>query len=268
MKTYFRALLSCALLGSTGLLHAADPYADQVISYTPGTGFNTSYENTNAALGAPLSSATISAPPFTTSDIVGVGNGGQLTLAFNTPILNSPAGHASGMDFTIFGNDFFTFSSSAISGVFNHTGLSVWVSQDNITYYQLAAPYGADDYYPTQGDGDPSLPINPLFTVATFIGQTTAQALSLYNGSAGGASYSISWAEDSGGHPVDLPSISYIQIQGTSGFGYVDAVARVQDAPEPASGGLLLAGLGSLLGHRHRRAHRQSADPASSTTRS
>lgn len=253
MKHYLGALVLGALVCPAGLLHATDPYADQVISYTPGTGANASYQNTSAALGAPLSSATIMAPPFATTDIVGVGNGGQLTLGFNTPILNSPSGHAGGMDFTIFGNDFFTLSGSTISGVFDHTGLTVWVSQDNITYYQLAAPYGADDYYPTAGSGDPSLPINPSFTLSTFVGQTSAQALSLYNGSAGGASYSISWAEDSGGHPVNLSSVSYIQIQGTSGFGYVDAISRVQDVPEPLSGGLLLTGFGLILSRRRHR---------------
>lgn len=253
MKNYLGALTLGAVVCPAGLLCAADPYADQIISYTPGTGINTSYEITGSALGAPLASATILAPPFSTSDIVGVGNGGQLTLAFDTPILNSPTGHAGGMDFTIFGNEFFTISGTAISGVFNHTGLTVWVSQDNITYYQLVAPYGADDYYPTQGNGDPSLPVNPAFTLSTFVGQTSSQALSLYNGSAGGASYSISWAEDAGGQPVNLSSISYIQIQGTSGFGYVDAVSRVQDIPEPFSGGLLLTGLGLVLSRRRHR---------------
>jgi len=253
MKTYLRALTLGAFLCPAGLLDAADPYADQVIGYTPGTGINTAFENSNSALGAPLSSATITAPPFSSSDLVGVGNGGQLTLEFNTPILNNPAGHAGGLDFTIFGNEFFTLSSSGINGVFSHPGLTVWVSQDNVTYYQLGAPYGADDYYPTQGNGDPSLPINSALSLSSFTGQTTGQALSLYNGSAGGASYSISWAEDTGGHSVNLPSISYVQIQGTSGFGYVDAVSRVQDIPEPVSGGLLFAGLGvGLLRRRHR----------------
>lgn len=264
MKTYLRALTLGACFSPAGLFGAADPYADQVTSYTPGTGINTSFENSSSALGAPLSTATIMAPPFASSDIVGVGNGGQLTLQFNTPILNNSAGHAGGFDFTIFGNDFFTLSGSTIGGVFNHTGLTVWVSQDNVTYYQLAAPYGADDYYPTQGNGDPSLPIDPSLSLSSFIGQTSSQAQSLYNGSAGGASYSVAWAEDAGGNPVSLPSISYIQIQGTSGFGYVDAVSRVQDIPEPVSGGLLLAGLGVVLSRRRRRHPSLPAASASS----
>jgi hypothetical protein len=267
MKTYLGALTLGAFLSPAGLLHASDPYADQVISYAPGTGINTSFENSSAALGAPFSTATITAPAFSTSSIVGVGNGGQLTLAFNEPILNDPAGHAGGMDFTIFGNEFFTLSGSTIGGIFNHTGLTVWVSQDNITYYQLAAPYSADDYFPTQGSGDPSLPVNSSLTLSSFTGQTTAQALSLYNGSAGGASYSISWAQDAGGQPVNLPSVSYIQIQGTSGFGYVDSVSRVQDIPEPASAWMAVTGVG-LLAFRRRGMQRKQTLSLSNKPRS
>jgi len=241
------ALLLGAFSILFGIAQAGDPFADQVISYTPGTGINTSYETPSVALGAPASAATITSPPFQNTDIVGVGNGGELTAAFNTPITNNPAGHAGGMDFTIFGNEFFTLSGSTISGIFNHTGLTVWVSQDNVSYYQLAAPYGADDYYPTQGSGDASVPVNPSLSLSSFTGQTTAQALSLYNGSAGGASYAISWAEDSGGHAVNLPSISYIQVQGTSGAGYIDGFSRVADAPEPAGTGLIVAGIGTLF---------------------
>jgi hypothetical protein len=250
MKNHISALFLGALLAPLGVVHAQDNFADQVISYSAGTGINSSFETASAALGMPVSSATITAPPFLNTDLVGVGNGGQLTLAFNTPITNNSAGHAGGMDFTIFGNEFFTISGSTISGIFNHPGLTVWVSQDNVTYYELAAPHGADDLYPTEGSGNAFLPVNPSLTLASFTGQTSAQALSLYNGSAGGASYSISWAEDGGGNAVNLPSISYVKVEGTSGFGYVDAISRVQDVPEPSGAGLVLAGVGMLLGRR------------------
>ena len=182
---------------------------------------------------------------------MGVGNGGALTVQFNTPITNDPADHAGGFDFTIFGNEFFTISGGTISGVFNHTGLSVWVSEDDVTFYQLVAPggaaHGADDLFPTEGSGNPALPLSGSLSLASFTGQTTAQALSLYNGSAGGASYSISWAEDGNGNAVDLPSISYVEIEGSGGFGYVDSVARVEAIPEPSDIALFLSGMGALL---------------------
>jgi len=243
-----KILAVCSLvLAAAFTVRADDPYADTVVSYVPGTGINTSFENSSAALGAPASSATITAPAFSNTNIVGVGNGGELTVEFSVPIPNDPVDQASGMAFTIFGNDFFTLGSGKISGVFDHPGLSVWVSQDNVNYYQLAAPYGADSAFPTAGSGNAALPVNTTLTLSNFTGQTQAQALSLYNGSAGGASYSLSWAEDSNGDPVDLSSISYIEIEGTSGFGYVDSIARVEAIPEPSSIALLLTGAAGLF---------------------
>jgi len=250
MKKTILAILWSGLSIPLGIIHAQDPFADQVVSYTPGTGINASYVLPNSALGAPASAATITVPAFQNTDIVGVGTGGQLTVAFNTPITNNPAGHLGGMDFTIFGNEFFVLSGSTISGVFNHTGLTVWVSQDNVTYYQLVAPYGADDYYPTQANGDPSVPIGASLSIGQFTGQTITQALSLYNGSAGGASYSLSWTQDANGNPVSLPSISYIKIVGTSGFGYVDAVSRVGNVtsvPTPGGAALFFVATGVVL---------------------
>jgi hypothetical protein len=241
------AVALCGLLSlglaATGTLRANDPFADEVISYIPGTGQNTSFENSSSALGAPTSSASITAPPFSNTQIVGIGNGGELTVEFNTPILDDPADHAGGMDFTIFGNEFFTLGSSGISGIFDHTGLTVWVSQDNVTYYELDSSVGADDLFPSEGSGDPGLPVNPTFTLNSFIGMSTSQALSLYDGSAGGASYSISSAEDASGDPVDLSSISYVRIEGSGGFGYVDAIARVESVPEPGTYALAICGL-------------------------
>jgi hypothetical protein len=249
-----KSLAVCSLLLAAALVaRAENPYADSVVIYTAGTGINSAYVTASAALGGPTVAATITAPAFSKNDIVGVGNGGQLTLGFSTPITNDPAGHAGGMDFTIFGNEFFTFTGGGISGVFNHTGLTVSVSQDNLTYYLLDAPYGADDYYPTQGNGNPFLPVNPSLTLASFQGKTSAQALTLYNGSSGGASYSLSWAEDTNGNHVDLTSVSYIRIEGTAGFGYIDSVARVQAIPEPSSLALMGFGIGFLLIHQRRR---------------
>jgi hypothetical protein len=235
------AIVCGLILAAVGSSRADDPFADTVVSYVPGTGENTAYEDSAAALGAPSSGAAITAPAYSDTQLVGIGNGGELTVEFDSPIVNDPSGHADGMDFTIFGNEFFVLGSGGITGIYNHPGLTVWVSADNITYYQLDAPTGADDLYPTEGSGDPGLPVNPAFTLSSFVGLTATQALALYNGSAGGASYSISWAENAEGDPVDLPSISYIKVEGSGGYGYVDAFARVEDVPEPGAAGLVVA---------------------------
>jgi hypothetical protein len=250
-------LFTLLLTSDSFRLFAQDSYADSVVSYVSGTGISPSYTNSSAALGAPDFSATITAPAYGNTNILGVGDGGELTVAFNTPITNDPSGHADGMDFTIFGNQFFTLSGTNISGIYDHPGLTVWVSQDEVNFYQLVAPdglpHGADDLYPTEGGENPFLPVNPSLSLTNFVGQSVPEALSLYNGSAGGASYSISWAENSNGAAVDLSSISYIMVEGTSGYGYVDAISRVEDVPEPSENALLLTGAGALIFYRTRR---------------
>ena len=242
-----KIIAACGLLVSTALIaHGQDNYADSVVSYAPGTGIDTNYETSSAALGAPTTGSdrgrpySIDYPAYQTSQIVGVGVSGALTVQFDTPITNGPADHADGMDFTIFGNEFL----SGTSGTYDHPGLTVWVSEYGTNYYQLSVPggYGADDSFPTNQGGNPFLPVNPSLTSSSFVGLTEAQALSDYNGSGGGASFSISWAVDSLGDPIYLPSVSYIQIQGSSGYGYVDAISRVETVPEPAAVALLVAG--------------------------
>jgi len=251
------------LLGVALIARAQDNYADSVVSYVPGTGFNTLYESSTNALGAPTSSATITAPAFTVAQIVGIGSGGELTVGFNTPITNDPTDHAGGMDFTIFGNEFFALGGSGISGIYDHTGLTVWVSQDGANFYQLIAPdglaHGADDLYPTAGSGNPLLPMSSSLSLSNFTGLTSAQALSLYDGSAGGSSYSISWAEDQNGNAVNLPSISYIEMEGSSGYGYVDAISRVETVPEPSTAAMFLIGAGAVLSSLKRQRPRTSA---------
>ena len=255
-----KSLAACGFLIAVSLAaRAQDPYADSVVSYVTGTGagFQPAYDNSSVALGAPASAAVITAPAYGSSEILGVGENGELTIQFDTPITNDPTGHADGMDFTIFGNQFFVLGSGGVlSGIYDHTGLTVWVSQDDVNFFQLIAPdgqpHGADDLYPTEGSGNPFLPVNPSLSLSNFVGQSSANALSLYDGSAGGSSYSISWAQDASGAPADLPSISYIKIEGTSGYGYIDAISRVESVPEPAGAALILLGASGLFFMRRR----------------
>jgi hypothetical protein len=243
-----KAIAMCGLLLAVffSAAQASDPYADTVVSYTTGSGgINTAYNNSSAALGGVTSYATVVYPAWKATDIVGVGLGGELTLGFNEPILND-ANNPYGLDFTIFGNSFFVLSSGTYSGLYNHTGLTVWVSTDNLTYYLLQTTLGADDQFPTQATGDPTVPLDPSLTTAAFLGLTSKTGgPDLYAGSAGGASYDISWAVDSQGNAVTLASISYVRIEGTSGYGYIDAIAAVAAVPEPSTCAMFLIGAGA-----------------------
>src|SRR5215475_2810196 len=196
-------------------------FADSVVSYTSGTGVSPTYTDPTHALGSPTvfigyQNADPFNPPYQATDLVSVGAGGSLTLAFNSPILNSPT-HPFGMDFIIFGNTGFieNFSTGTTDGSLlgNNTGATrVWVSADNLTYYQLnpALTPTVDGLFPTDAAGAAYQPINPALTSSSFAGLDLAGIRSLYNGSGGGTGYDISWAQDGGGQSVFLPSISFV----------------------------------------------------------
>lgn len=231
-------------------------YASAVLSYTPGSGVNTSFENSSAALGAPALGAAVTpfAPPFSSSQIVGVGAGGEITLQMSSPIVNNPS-DPYGLNFILFGNSFFQEGSSkTVTGLFDHNPtMTVQVSADDSTWYALnpaLAPEGGT-LYPTSGGGNPQVPVNPALTLNSFIGQNLAGINSLYNGSAGGTGYNLAWAQDANGNSVNLTSVNYVQVDVQSGLLYLDAVSEVSAVPEPKVWMLILLGIGGLwLGSR------------------
>jgi hypothetical protein len=215
-------------------------FASGVISYNPGSGFSPNFTNSTAALGAPASGSGITpfAPPFSTSQIVSIGAGGSLTLQFNAPILNNPA-DPYGIDMMIFGNSFFVVTSgsgsSAITSgaIFTSTvSTRVEVSADGSTWFTLdpgLAP-NVGTLFPTDGSGNPFVPVNPALTSADFNGLNLSGIRSLYAGSAGGAGFDLSWARDGDGNPVDVQSASFLRIDVLSGRTQIDAISVV---PEP-----------------------------------
>src|ERR1043166_7436961 len=232
----------------------ASPYADFVVSFTQGTGGSAGFTNSSVVLGPPTSTATIDNPAFGTNNIVSPGLGGALIVGFNSPIANDP-NNPFGVDFLIFNNAFFTRSGTNITGAFTEPAQQIWVSQDNATYYQLNTTRGADDLFPTQGSGDATKPVDPSLTLSNFTGNTVAAALTLYNGSAGGAPFDISSAVDSNGNPVALAGVSYIKVVNISSSvtGEIDAFADVAPIPDPSTVLLVAASLVALLLKRHRR---------------
>src|SRR5215831_5026632 len=224
-----KKLLSMSALAGLSFIPfiAQAQFASGVISYNPGTGFSPNFTNSTAALGAPASGSGITsfAPPFSTSQIVSIGAGGSLTLQFNSPIINNPA-NAYGLDMMIFGNSFFVVTSgsgsSAITSgaIFTSTvSTRVEVSADGSTWFTLdpsLAP-NVGTLYPTDGTGNPFVPVNPTLMSANFNGLNLSGIRSLYGGSAGGAGFDLSWARDGDGNPVDLTSASFLRIDVLSG---------------------------------------------------
>ncbi|MCL5096040.1 MAG: hypothetical protein M1608_00590 [Candidatus Omnitrophica bacterium] len=257
-------ILVLALAGLSGMvIGRATPFADQVVAYQPGTGYtkeygtDLGYTNAAAALGQP-SRQTVDptpvfggtfpvdpfSPPYLRDQLVSLGEGGSLTVQFNTPIYNDPI-HPYGLDFIIFGSAGFLITNGDYTGggvtdgslLGNLNGASrVSVSEDNITYYSLNPAFApaVDGNYPTDGNGDFTMPVNPALGQSDFSGSNLAAIRALYAGSAGGAGYDLAWAQDAQGNSVDLSRIQYARVDVLTGHAEIDGFAAVAAVPEPS----------------------------------
>jgi len=264
-KTLFVSLALAGLFLVPGLTRAQ--FAGSVVAYTQGNGVLPGFNDPTAALGAPSIQTIDPDPvyggtfpvdpfgaPYLAQQIVGLGtNGGSITLKFNTPIQNNP-GNPYGLDFIVFGHagfmeDFGT--GTAVDGSLYTGGTSdvrVSVSADGTTFYTLnpALTPGVDGLFPTDGSGDPFLPVNPALTAADFTGLDLNGIRELYAGSAGGAGFDLAWALDGNNQSVSLSSINYIRLDvlDDGSPAYIDAISVV---PEPATWTLALMGAGMFL---------------------
>lgn len=96
-----KALLPIAVLAAavfpTHSLFAQSTFASRVVAYRPGPGVGAPFHDPSRALGAPAGAGRTSG----SLDVVGLGRGGTLTLAFDLPITDGP-----GADFLVFENAF------------------------------------------------------------------------------------------------------------------------------------------------------------------
>jgi len=285
-----------ALLTSPAFAYVFNPsdFATQVVDYTPGTGLVRDYlsgeafENPANALGRPTVDTTsdgFNIPPneivpvvpiygpFRSFELVTVGQGGHLTVAFDHPVTNDP-NNPFGFDFIIFGNaagnsdDYWANRDPASlnmrTGLRSEKGI-VSVSQDGQTWHTFPNGPFADTFAPTLGrvydsadpdvsigswnrwwgqPTDPTLPLDPSITQDSLADQSIASIAQLYGVSAGGTGLDIG--------QLGLPWVQYVRIDNPDGSNAtpdIDAFADVAPIPEPASIALLTVAV-ALLSRR------------------
>jgi len=241
------ALAGVSIGSILSVFSARAQFASSVMDYHSGTGFAAGFTNAAAALGAPAAGSAVTplAPPYAKTQLVSIGAGGDITLQLSTPVTSNPA-DPYGIDFILFGNQFFVSSGSEVSGLYDHAAsILVQVSPDDVNWYTLnpALAPQPGTLFPTDGSGNPQIPVNPALTLASFTGRNLAGIESLYAGSAGGTGYALDWALNADNQPAGLASADYLRLAVQSGVLDLDAVSVV---PEPTTWSLLPAGLGLL----------------------
>lgn len=277
MRSHVSTLIPCAL-AATMMLAVGSPtfaqsrYATQVIDYDPGSTPVAGYTDSSTALGTPermtgegtpyLGAVTMFNAPWGTDEVVSIGEDGYITLTFDRPITNDPS-HLYGQDFILFANAGFIdtdYPNGLIGGVFGNDDALVEVSADGSDWRTVSHNL-ADGLFPMQAyrdvgpfDTSPGLvptnflkPMNPSLTYADFAGLDYADALAFYGLSGGGTPIDIA--------ATGLTSVEYVRItvldDGDSGTGLNFELDAISVVPEPATAGMLVAGL--ILTCRRRR---------------
>lgn len=188
-------------------------------------------------------------PPFRAFEIVTIGNGGELVLKFNHRV-GDDENNLYGIDFIVFGNSWWQKSSAGcwwadsnpetfIIGTFNEERGIVSVSQDGVSWYKFTTGPYADDFAPTASyrwddvndvwsdELAPTRPIDPNLTPADFTGESVAEIIEVYDGSAGGTGFDLKWLA-----PNDFQALT---IDPNTGQRWVQYV-KIEDDPNGGAG--------------------------------
>jgi hypothetical protein len=281
-RTTLTLLAACGL-AICQTAHAADPWADEVVRYAPGTGVGNDFisgqpfTNSSSALGEPTRISNIDgvptvdnpfntpagvtplSGPYRSYEIVSIGAGGSLVLRFDEPIANDPL-NPFGIDLLVFGNAFFT---GTFGFPFDPAGETMGILADSPTievsavddssYVQVFG--NANGLFPTNaftdaidgyGNAIGAIPSDftlPIDPSFDPIAQNSTFAELLAGYNGSGGGLGI----DIG--PTGLASISFVRISNPAGGTIeIDAVSDVRAVPEPAAGTIVLSLALILLG--------------------
>jgi hypothetical protein len=216
----------CALVLS---LTSANPWADAVVSWTPGVGGAAGFDAPETALGPPerftgeASTVPTVVSPFSPAwgmdELVSIGLGGSLVLAFDEPVRDD-ADNPFGIDLLVFGNTGLidgAYPAGVCAGLFGADGGRVEVSADGETWidvspladgpwptlgYVDAGPYGA---VPGIVPADCVRPIDPELSWTVLVGLQHEAIIDLYGMSAGGVGIDLA---DAGLEAITMIRIS------------------------------------------------------------
>ena len=241
-------LLLASLLGGT--LQAQ--FAAEVVEHLPGQGASGAFADPTAALGpptrlsgTPMEPSVVSPfqPAWRPGELVTIGAGGHLVIAFEEPVEDHP-GNPFGIDLIIFGNAFFTAADQNVpcTGALYAEGGVISVSSDGNDFITIEDT-AADGLYPTLGyqDAHPfgsvagseptdfTRPVDPGLADLVTDGLCWEELLLVYDGSGGGTPIDLA--------PTGLESIRFVRISVPEDPSYlpeVDAVADVAPGTVPA----------------------------------
>ena len=227
-----RLAIVVLLAALPSLARAQSPYASSVITYSPGSSPASGFTIAASALGEPTrftggpffpQAVTPFQPAFMTSELVSIGAGGELVVAFDHDVTDDPR-NPFGVDLIVFGNAFFgdaAYPMGTPSGLFAEGG-QISVSHDGVSWVAVPGT-DADGFAPTCGwlDASPyatvpgleptdfTRPIDPSITAASMIGLEWSAVRAMYDGSGGGAGIDLA--------PLGLSSIRFVRVRVPAG---------------------------------------------------